>query len=1462
MRVAVLGPLEVRTDSSAPVHVPGAKERLLLAVLVAGAPGIVSTDSLAEALWDGDPPVSARKSLQAHVVRLRSALEPDRPTGSPGRFVVRRGPGYALTLDRDSVDALRITDLAGRGSARLAAGELEEAERELRAAVALWRGEPYADWPDAGFASAERRRLAEVRASAIAGLLEAQLQLGRHAEVLPELERLVTQEPLREGWWRLLMLALYRAGRQADALAAGRRVRALLADELGAEPGPALRAVERAVLTHDPSLVAPRPPTRPVDAVQFPGSCPYKGLAAYQVDDAPLFHGRRRLVESLVTRLVDAPLLVVSGPSGAGKSSVVRAGLVPALVGGALPASRTWRPVIVPPGRAPVDVLAQLAGDPPPADPVLLVCDQFEELWAPGIDPAERRAFLDAVLGLLADRVVVRCVVVVRGDHVGRLAEHPAFTDHLGAAFALVPPLTEPELREIVREPASAVGLRVDPELVDTVVTDVLGQAGALPLLSTALVGTWERRRGDVLTLAGYLEAGGVSGALMRSAESAYAALDETEQDVARRILVRLADTDDGGALVRRPVPLAELDLSGARREVVETFVERRLLAVDGSRLEVAHEALLTEWPRLGRWLEDDAAGRVVRRHLAPAAREWEAAGRPEDELYRGARLTAALDWATTAGDELTPVERDFLDASRAHAERDLVAARQRAEREARGRRRTRRLAAGLAAALVVALVAGALTLRAQREATRASLVADANRLAALSTTVGSLDVSLLLAAQAVRLADTSETEDGLLTALVTHRRAERVAPFVGQAGGALLADDGGTLFIGAGAQVAAWRLGPTSLPEPLVEVGSRWRVWRASDASPTEGLLVAAGWGENDDPWVRSLTAEGTERLLLADTEVGGLPIALSFTADGRAVRLLLAHPDDAGVRWTMSVLDPVTGSHRKTGVGGMSPAAVGDLLAHVSDAGGSAVLWDFPGAGPATLVRLDDGSQVTLQVPQRTVGTVAFHALESGAAQAWADGVLTLYDAGGRAVQELDVGAAVVRDVAVAADGSWAVTVGGSDTVQLWAIDPTSGRWSSRGSLTGHDADVLQAEVDPAGERLLTVSLDDTVIAWDMTADAGFGESHPGVPDRWISNRPQHVEPTGMVVAPTRSGSSLPAPIDRGPDSLGVAATFLDPGTGSVVEQVEVGDTLVGARFGSSVSVSPDGALVAVTSGFATTVLDTGTAEVVERIVLPPTGEVFEGEPLPAQVVWCTGWTPDGSRLLLCAEGELASGTGGQLVVVDTATWEVTGQVDIGGAAQVIETSPDDRHMAVAMSNSSALRVLDADTLETQETIEIENEDLQFDLSFSPDGRYLATGGDNGLLHLYDTRTWQRVWSPIPTNHGMVVQVEWRPDSRTVVTSGEEGTVTLVDVERGLARSVPLPGSDEPGQGRAYLAMTRDDEIVVLASQHAGRRYPMEPSVWLADACAVVGRDLTSEEWSRYLPGRERAPTCTDLD
>jgi WD40 repeat protein len=381
-------------------------------------------------------------------------------------------------------------------------------------------------------------------------------------------------------------------------------------------------------------------------------------------------------------------------------------------------------------------------------------------------------------------------------------------------------------------------------------------------------------------------------------------------------------------------------------------------------------------------------------------------------------------------------------------------------------------------------------------------------------------------------------------------------------------------------------------------------------------------------------------------------------------------------------------------------------------------------------------------------------------------------------------------------------------------------------------------------------------------MGPDAGFGEAYPGLDGRWISNRPQPV-PGGLIVFPTRPGRSTTevrhGPL--GPETASVAAVFLDPATGEVVEQVVVGDTLHDRPFGSSVAVSPDGSMVAVTWGLGTTVLDARTREVIKEIVLPPNGGTgFGDEPLPTTVVWSAGWTPDGSTLLLGAEGDIRSSQGGYLVPVDTTTWQPGRPIHVGGAAQTMELSPDERLLAVATTASSELVILDAATLEVQRRVWPSTDDRIYDLSFSPDGRFLAGGGEQRMLHVFDTQTWDYATEPVAVQDDLVLQAEWLRDGRTVVASGANGKVSLFDIERGQVRARPLRASSEPVEGYAHLVPGATDELVVLSGERSGWRYPLRPVDWLDEACAIVGRDFTDAEWARYLPGRTPEPTCSD--
>ena len=396
--------------------------------------------------------------------------------------------------------------------------------------------------------------------------------------------------------------------------------------------------------------------------------CPFKGLASFEADDAQYFFGRERLIAELVARLVGAPLLAVVGPSGSGKSSVVKAGLLPALKSGVLPGSERWPQFVIRPGEHP---LRQLDGAlaSTPADRFVLAVDQFEETFTVCRDEAERAAFISQLVRESAGVVVI----ALRADFYGRCAEYPALSRLLASNHVLVGPMQAEELRRAVVCPAQRVGLSVEEELVERIVDDVEDAPGALPLLSTALLELWQRRDGRRLRLAAYERTGGVHGAVARLAEEAYAQLDDEQRDLARRVLLQLVEVDDEGSVERRRLPLTDV---GAKAEPCWTCSPTRgCVTVSEGTVELAHEALLREWPRLQGWIEDGLDDLRIERALRAAAHEWQRVDRDDDALYRGARLAEAGDWAARAGQALPGDEREFLDASRARERRDRAIA-------------------------------------------------------------------------------------------------------------------------------------------------------------------------------------------------------------------------------------------------------------------------------------------------------------------------------------------------------------------------------------------------------------------------------------------------------------------------------------------------------------------------------------------------------------------------------------------------------------------------------------------------------------------------------------------------------------------------------------------------------------------------------------------------------------------
>jgi ABC-type glycerol-3-phosphate transport system substrate-binding protein/energy-coupling factor transporter ATP-binding protein EcfA2 len=482
---------------------------------------------------------------------------------------------------------------------------------------------------------------------------------------------------------------------------------------------------------------------------------PFKGLRPFFEADAGDFFGRDGSTQEALSRLredvVGSRFLAVVGPSGSGKSSLVRAGIVPALRRGGLPGSQGWFFVDLVPGAHPFeeldDALVRIAVDPrpgvvellerhedglmrvaevilPPEDSeLLLVIDQFEEVFTLVDDEDTRTRFLDAIVAATTDpRSRVRVVVTLRADFYDRPLQYKRFGELLAARTYAVTPLSVGELERAVAGPAEAVGVGVDARLVGEVVAEVADRPGALPLLQYALTELFEERRDSTLTLEAYRELGGVSGALARRAEDLYGRLNQVGQEATRQLFLRLVGLGEAGSEdTRKRVLRSELTSLEVDREsmeaAIDTFGNRRLLSFDrdpetrGPTVEVAHETLLREWGRLRDWIESAREDLRMHARLSTAARDWLDADRGPDYLLTGSRLEQVDQGTRTSSIRLTEQERQYLDAGLAQREAELAAERERRSREARLERRVLvRMRALVAVLAVASLVAASLT--------------------------------------------------------------------------------------------------------------------------------------------------------------------------------------------------------------------------------------------------------------------------------------------------------------------------------------------------------------------------------------------------------------------------------------------------------------------------------------------------------------------------------------------------------------------------------------------------------------------------------------------------------------------------------------------------------------------------------------------------------------------------------
>ena len=1400
MHVRLLGSVEASIDGH-PVGLGAGKTRALLALL-ALHPEPVSADRLIEGLWGEEPPATASKLVQVHVSQLRKALV---AAGGNGE-IVTRDHGYELRVAPEDVDVRRFEQLVAAGSPR--------------EALALWRGRPLDDVRAEPFAPAEIRRLEEERLDALEHAIELDLAAGRHREVLTELDALVREAPLRERLHAHRMLALVRAGRQADALAAYRQARRALVEAVGVEPGPELQRLHDAILRQDATLDAP---AREVAV------CPFKGLASFGFDDAPFYYGRERVVDELVARATGGGLVGVVGASGSGKSSLLHAGLLAALAAGALPGSERWARAALRPGEHPLQALEQALADAPGEGCLVLAVDQFEEVFTACRDEAERVAFAEALAAHAQDGGRGSVVLALRADFYGRCAAYPELARLLAAGHVLVGPLRRDELRRAIEQPARRAGLEVEPGLTDALLADVEGEPGALPLLSTALLELWQHRDGAVLRLADYDRVGGVRGAVARMAERGYQRLAPGQGDVARRILLRLAGDGDGDAVVRRRVPHAELTGGDPESErVLAVLADERLATVGEGEVEVAHEALLREWPRLRGWLEEDAAGRRVRRHLSRAAADWDAGGRDAGELYRGARLASALEWEGEHAVELSPGERDFLRLSRQEAERE-------AQGEREVNRRLRLLLGGVAALLVLAVLAGVVAVSQRGEAQEAARIADAERAGADALTLERLDEAALLARAGDDLHDSPTTRGNLLSLLL------RIPAAIG-----VLSGDGWPLYA-----VAA------SPDERFAAIGTERGTVTIYDRGPRSATSRGPG------PYRRA----GVYQLR------DGLVQTLRFSPDGRTLAVGGQEPANEPPGALVDIVDTATQRRRVRLLLPPVPVEAEFVVANAAFVqGGREVVVQqvpVPSASPVVLRRYD------ARTGRRLRRTLRLGAEEMSFMAGTPDGRrLFVSSRGERTTWELDAALRVVGrhpagGAQVAPSPGGRLLAFGSETGGVSVLSTRSGRL--RRFEGSHDGAVNTLRVARGGRTVVTAGADGKVGVWDVAGGRlvemldghvraqvhGLEASADGrtVYSAGADGRALIWDVAGdrRIDSPFDAGPPFTAPDDRFPRGLAVSPdgrTLALSQSDGHVELLDAGTLQRRRRFRAArgsvaaLAFSHDGRLLA-TAG------ERGHLALWDPRTLRRIRDL-RGMSTMSQAV---AFSPDGRYVAAAELGLNQPGRGGAQVHVWDLRRRAAATTFPVTATASLDFSPDGRLLAAAAaSERGAPEIHDVRT--GRLVARLPTRDETRSVAFSPDGSLVASGDYAGRAHLWRTDGWKPHGVPLDGHTARVQAIRFTPDSRTLATAAGNGTVQLWDT----ATQQPI-GSDLTVEPGAYLAaeMTRDGQHLFVATDgRRGVRLAVGPEAWRRSTCRLAGRAMSTRAWDDAFPDRAYQPVC----